>query len=329
MNVSKVLRITIIALTLVQLSTMAPVRAFAAEQTLVVGKASADVDTIIPVNVGDQLGFFKKHGLNLKIVNFNGGAKMVQALAAGSIDIGVGDQTSMALIARGAPMLAVCQTGNELSTFSIGVPWNSPIKSIKQLKGKIIGISTNGSLSDWLAQELASSQGWAPGSITEVPIGISVASVTAAFRQHLIDAMIGGTASFLNMAQHQAGRVLVPVSDYVPNVASGTIYASDGLIKSNGSAIRAFLASWLDTIAYMRTHKAEIIKIESSINGYPQPVMSADYDIVIGMYSDDCKFSSISLAKMQSSFIDLKELDTPPDMSKLYTEAFSPGSKPQ
>src|ERR1700722_3471897 len=129
MNVSKVLRITIVALTLAQLSTMAPVRALAAEQTLVVGKASADVDTIIPVNVGDQLGFFKKHGLNLKIVNFNGGAKMVQALAAGSIDIGVGDQTSMALIARGAPMLAVCQTGNELSTFSIGVPWNSPITS--------------------------------------------------------------------------------------------------------------------------------------------------------------------------------------------------------
>src|SRR4029077_11756974 len=77
---------------------------------LTVGKASATSDASIPVNVGDTLGIFKRHGLDLKIIDFGGGSKMVQGLAAGSIDIGDGAGTEMAFIAKGAPMLAVCQS---------------------------------------------------------------------------------------------------------------------------------------------------------------------------------------------------------------------------
>ncbi|HEX4195564.1 MAG TPA: hypothetical protein VHY80_20815, partial [Stellaceae bacterium] len=41
-----------------------------ADTALTIGKANATSDAIIPVNVGDQLGFFKKHGLDLKIIDF-------------------------------------------------------------------------------------------------------------------------------------------------------------------------------------------------------------------------------------------------------------------
>jgi hypothetical protein len=53
----------------------------AASATLTVGKAAPNADPIIPVNVGEQLGIFKKHGLDLKIVDFTGGSKMTQAMA--------------------------------------------------------------------------------------------------------------------------------------------------------------------------------------------------------------------------------------------------------
>jgi ABC-type nitrate/sulfonate/bicarbonate transport system substrate-binding protein len=47
-----------------------------------------NADPIIPVNVGDKLGIFKKHGLELTIVDFTGGSKMTQAMVAGSIALG-------------------------------------------------------------------------------------------------------------------------------------------------------------------------------------------------------------------------------------------------
>jgi len=123
--------------------------------TLTVGKAAPNADPIIPVNVGDKLGIFKKHGLDLTIVDFTGGSKMTQAMVAGSIDIGVGAGTEMAFVAKGAPMTAICETAGPPSFLSIGVPWDSPIRSLDQLKGKRIGVSTAGSLTDWLAQDHA------------------------------------------------------------------------------------------------------------------------------------------------------------------------------
>ena len=52
-----------------------------ADTTLVVGKAAATADSIIAVDVGDKMGFFKKHGIDVKIIDFTGGGKMTQAMA--------------------------------------------------------------------------------------------------------------------------------------------------------------------------------------------------------------------------------------------------------
>ena len=88
--------------------------------------------------------------------------------------------------------------------------------------------------------------------------------------------------------------------------------------------MRGFLAAWLETIDHMRKNKDETVKIESGLTGYSAGVTSKEYDLTIGMFSKDCKFDAESLANLKRSFADLKVVNTPPDMSKLYTEAFLP-----
>jgi ABC-type nitrate/sulfonate/bicarbonate transport system substrate-binding protein len=298
----------------------------AAGTALTLGKANATADTVIAVDVGDRMGFFKEHGIDLTLVTFTGGSRMVQALAAGSIDIADGAGIEMALVAKGAPMLAVCENASSIPWFAIGVPWNSPIKSKEDLKGKTIGVSASGSLTDWLAKELERKEGWGPDTLTRVSIGGSLAAATAAFRDHLIDAYVGGTTTFLMMEEQKVGRMLIPVSDYETNIASGTIFASNRLMQSNPDALRAFLAAWLETTSFMRTHKDETVKIESAVTGFPESVMAREYDIVIGMFTKDCRFDRDSLATLQRSFADLDLVSAAPDMSKLYTEAFLPKS---
>jgi NitT/TauT family transport system substrate-binding protein len=295
-----------------------------AATTLTVGKAAPNADPIIPVNVGDALGIFKKHGLDLEIVDFTGGSKMTQAMVAGSIDIAVGAGTEMAHVAKGAPMIAICESAGPIPFIAIGVPWDSPIRSIDQLKGKKIGVSSAGSLTDWLAKELAHKKGWGPQEITVVTMGNAPTSIIAAFREHLVDAYINVTSLFFAMEEKKTGRVLAPVSQYAGNLASGTIYSSKRLIDTNPNAVRAFIAGWIETVEFIRTHKAETVKIESEITGFSESVMSKDYDLTVGMFTKDCKFDAESLATLKRSFLDLKLLSTPPDMSKLYTEAFLP-----
>jgi ABC-type nitrate/sulfonate/bicarbonate transport system substrate-binding protein len=295
-----------------------------ADTTLNVGKAQANADSIITVDVGVDQGIFQKHGLDLKILNFEGGSRIIQALTAGSLDIAVGAGTQMSFVVKGAPMKAVCEDTTTLPYFSVGVPWDSPIHSLDELKGKKIGVSTVGSLTDFVAQELNRTKGWGPDGVTRVTVGGGITASTAAFKSHQIDAYIGGTTSFLAEEEKQAGRVLAPVSDFVGNMASGTIFASDHLIETNPDALRAFLQGWIETTNFILTDKEGTVKSWSNVTGFSDKIMSEEYDIVKSMFNPNCRFDPESLANLKRSFIELKLLDSEPDMSKLYTEAYLP-----
>ena len=167
------------------------------------------------------------------------------------------------------------------------------------------------------------------GTIKYLPDPPSVMALirSGKIKEHIL-LVRGGTTTFLTMEEKQVGRVLTPVSTYIGNIASGTLFASNDLIKKNPDGLRAFLAAWLDTTTYMRTHKDETVKIESEVTNHDEAVMAKDYDITIGMFTSDCRFDKESLANLSRSFVELHQLDTAPDMSKLYTEAYlspSPG----
>src|SRR5262249_8298805 len=162
---------------------------------------------------------------------FESGSKMAQALASGSIDIGVGAGTEMVLAAKGVPALAVCESAGPFPFLSVGVPYDSPARSLDDLKGKKIGISSAGSLTDWLAHELAAQKGWGENGITTVGIGNAAPGIIAAFRQNLVDADISVTSLFLTMEENKTGRVLSTVDKFVGSAASGAIYATEKLMK--------------------------------------------------------------------------------------------------
>jgi ABC-type nitrate/sulfonate/bicarbonate transport system substrate-binding protein len=295
-----------------------------AATSLTVGKAIRASSTMLPADVGAKTGIFKKHGLDVKIVNFAGGSKLHQAMVAGSVDIGVGAGPEMAFIAKGAPVRAVCEGYSAPRFIGIMVPVDSPVHRVAQLKGKKIGVSSVGSLSYWLALELARKEGWGPEGIETVAIGNGSASAIAAFKTHAIDANIIATAVIFDLEAQKVARLLIPVSKYEGNIGGGMVFATEKLIKTDPGAIRNFLAGWLDTIAFMRKNKAETIKIASEVSGFPKSVEAREYDSTIGGYSRTCKFDAESLGNLKRSFTDLKLVETPPDMAKLYTEAYLP-----
>ena len=305
------------------LASLADSPAIAADN-LTVGKAAANTSTMLPANVAEKLGLYGKHGLAVTISDFSAGSKLVQAMTARSIDIGVGAGPLMALTLKGAPMRAICNSAPPVPFIGIAVPWDSPVRSLDQLKGKTIGFSSSGSLTDWLVRELVRTQGWGAAGVNAISVGNDAAGVMTGFRSHEIDADIIATSDIFAWEERQQGRLLIPVSSYVGNIGGGVIFASDDIMARRPDAVRSFLAAWLETIDLMRKNKAETVVIESSVSGYSSSVMAKEYDLTIGMFSSDCKFDAQSLANLERSFIDLKVVETPPAMSTLYTEAFLP-----
>jgi NitT/TauT family transport system substrate-binding protein len=294
------------------------------ETPLTVGTAHATADAELPASVGVELGIFKKHGLDIKLADLGGDSRVIQGMTAGSIDIGVGGGSGMALIVKGAPMIAVCEDSATQPYFAIAVAGDSPLHRLTDLKGKKIGITRENSTTDWLARQLARSQGWPPDAITLVALGGDPASAPAALRNHLVDADIGGTMDFAEMEEKKVVRILAPVSDYVGRVASGILYASNHIVATNPDAVRAYVAGWLETTHYMATHKDETVKVEAAITHFDPAMVAREYDIDKGMFTDDCAFDVESLEVLRQSFVELKILPTAPDMSKLYTTEFLP-----
>jgi ABC-type nitrate/sulfonate/bicarbonate transport system substrate-binding protein len=295
-----------------------------AADTLRVGKASPTAATMVPLVVGDKEGLFAKHGLALQIFDFAGGAKLHQAMAAGSLDLGVGAGTDLALVAKGSPELAVCNGAGPLLFIGMAVPKGSPAKSLADLKGARIGVTTVNSLTYWLALELARQRGWGPAGVTPIAIGGASSSVLAAFRTHMVDAGIVSTGLAFQMEDQGEGRLLAPVSSWAGDLGGSTVYATRALIARNPDAIRRFLLGWFDAVRFMRANREATVKIAAEMTGFPVSIQAREYDLTLPMFNTDGHFSPEILATLKRSFADLKLLDTPPDMSKLYTEEFLP-----
>ncbi|HEY1268477.1 MAG TPA: ABC transporter substrate-binding protein [Candidatus Binatia bacterium] len=94
---------------------------------------------VAPVWVADKEGFFKKNGIDIKIVTIPGGTQGAQALLSGGIDVSFTDPTStISAIAAGAPLVEVMAITTIMPYYLIGA---ADVKSVKDLKGKRVGSS--------------------------------------------------------------------------------------------------------------------------------------------------------------------------------------------
>src|SRR5438132_1273510 len=96
--------------------------------------------------IGQRAGIFKKHGLDLELLYTNGGGETLQAVIAGSVDIGIGAGTGGVLgaFAKGAPVRILLAGTTGAGDLYWYVPAASALRSFSDLAGKTVGYSTNG-----------------------------------------------------------------------------------------------------------------------------------------------------------------------------------------
>ena len=227
----------------------------------------------------------------------------MQALTAGSIDIALGGGPAFATIVKGVPMKAVAAEANAPNTILLVVLKDGPVQSVDDLKGRTVSVSTAGSLTYWLTQQLSVAQGWGDNGIKIAPLGSSETQI-AALRTHQIDGVTTDGVTVYRFMETGDGRVLVKFGDRIKDFHVHVIYASDSLIAGNPEALKAFLAGWFETIAYMRDHRQQTIDIAVKQTGVSQAVAASSYDDTMPILSADGHFSQKALDVLATSFVD-------------------------
>ena len=109
-------------------------------------------DNSLAVHVAIEKGFYKAAGLSGEVVQFKGGGPALQALVSGSIDFCVcAPEHVVRLRARGIDGIVAYALSDRVPYVLFAKP-DSNIKSFADLKGRKIGITTAGSLTDNLVR---------------------------------------------------------------------------------------------------------------------------------------------------------------------------------
>ncbi len=290
-----------------------------------VGKAIALPFDFVPLDVGMEKGFFKNHGLEIEEIGFAGSAKLQQALAADAIDLGLGSGPELLFVAKGNTDLGVAAFAGPMGLMLIVRP-DAGINTPADLKGKKIAVSTVGGLTDWAVHEASRQQGWGADGIQVTPLGSDEAQV-AALRTKDIDGMAIDVAGAYRLEKEGAAKILLHFSTVAPDFINHITYATNKLIEQHPDQIRAFLAGWFETIAWMRQNKAESVKIAMPVMHQSEEIAGRAYDEIMPSFSDTGKFDPKGLAVLARSFVQTNQLPSEPDMSKLYTEKFLPSTK--
>jgi ABC-type nitrate/sulfonate/bicarbonate transport system substrate-binding protein len=309
------------ALVLAVLATAALTTPAVAADKLRVGKAVPEAFSFVPPDVGMRNGIFQKNKVELELTAFAGDARMQQAAAADSIDILLGSGPAMAFIAKGSPIKGVAAMAGPPLLLAIVVRPDGP-KTIADLKGKTVSVSTAGSLTYWLVSETARRHGWGPNGITIAPMGAMPGQI-AALKRGDIDGTIMDIGNAFDLEKKGEARILVRFTD-IKDFHIHVIFATDKVIAGKPEVVRNFLKGWFETIAFMRSHKAETVKIAKEVMEKDEDISGRVYDELMPMFSNNGRFNKAALATLSKSYVELKLLPSEPDMSKLYTEAFLP-----
>jgi ABC-type nitrate/sulfonate/bicarbonate transport system substrate-binding protein len=130
-------------------------------ETLRVGKAVAKSFSFAMIDLGIKAGIFGKHGLDLQVTSFGGGARLQQAMVAQSIDIGFGGGVDMAFVAKGSPITGVAAIAGPPDLI-LAVRPDAGIDRLADLKGKKVSVSSPAAVTGWMMRELSRQQGWDP-----------------------------------------------------------------------------------------------------------------------------------------------------------------------
>ncbi|MDQ2779205.1 MAG: ABC transporter substrate-binding protein [Pseudomonadota bacterium] len=201
----------------------------------------------LPLTIAEQRGYFKDEGLDLKIVDFAGGSKALQAVVGGSADVVSGAfEHTVNMQFKGQFMRAFVLQGRA-PQIVLGInPKTMPkFRGIADLKGKKIGVTAPGSSTNVVVNFLLARAHLKPSDVSIIGVGASQGAV-AAMRSGQIDA-ISNLDPVITLLQRSgdlkiaADLRVVAQSDLIfggPMLAA-CLYAPQAFVDKNPKTVQA------------------------------------------------------------------------------------------
>jgi NitT/TauT family transport system substrate-binding protein len=327
--IAKLLRRAAAVLGVVALATAAQ----AAKVTIAVGGAGCLC--YLPTVLAEQLGEYKKAGVEIELVNFKGGSQALTALIGGSADVVSGYYDHCVNLAAKRQNLQAFVVYDRYPGLVLGVSprHTAEINTVKDLAGRKVGVSAPGSSTDFFLKYVLAKAGVAADSVPVIGIGLDSTAV-AAMEQGTVDAavMLDPTPTLLN-ARFPPLKILSDtrtaedtLSVFGGEYPGGALYSRGDWIASHEKETAALTTAILATLKWIHSHAPEEIMavMPDDYVGPDKALYLAALKNTMPLYSTtgrmDPKGAEAVLAMFSQSSPDVARAKI--DLTKTYTNRF-------
>lgn len=253
---------------LITLSIWVPVQA--ADQALRVGYQKGGGLLAVLKAQGTLERAFAAQGYHLSWREFQAGPQLLEALNAGSIDVGyTGSPPPIFAQAAGIDLVYLGAEPASEAVEAILVPDASPIHDVAGLKGRKVAVQ-KGSSANFLLVAALEKAGLGFKDIQ--PVYLPPADARAAFASGSVDAWVVWDPYLAAIQQSQPVRVL---ADYKGLLHANSFYeGSRRFASAHPEAIRLLLAELAQAGAWANAHKPEVSRILAAQIGLPEAVIA-------------------------------------------------------
>lgn len=225
--------------------------------------ATTPIDLGAEALYADDLGFFKKAGLDVQVTLLGSGSVVAAAVTGGSADIGQANIVALASAhEHGLPFTIVAPAGYYTSagpTTALMEAANSPVRSAKDLNGKVIATQALKDLNWTSVETWLAKNGADPESVKfiEVPQN-AVCNVLSAGRA------AAGVVSepYLSIALAGGCKILAPTHDAIAkSFLVGAWFSTSSWAAAHPDLVRRFRAVMVETARWANTHHDDSARI--------------------------------------------------------------------
>jgi NitT/TauT family transport system substrate-binding protein len=207
----RIFKLAVLVLTLA-LGASAPAFAQAPEKPkIMIGVGGKPLLYYLPLTIAERQGYFKAEGLDVEILDFPGGARALQALLGGSVDVVSGAyEHTISQQAKGQNIEALVLQGKNAGIV-LGLPKAKAAgyRNAADLKGLKIGVTAPGSSTNMFVNNLLAKQGLKPDAVSIIGVGATAGAV-AIMKKGELDAIANLDPV---IAQLESDGTIVPVVD--------------------------------------------------------------------------------------------------------------------
>ncbi len=198
--------------------------------------------------------FFKEEGITQKVTPFSGGGDTVRGLVTGGHHIGQPAPNAAAIaFAEGQPIRIIAED-LPFPTVVWVVKADSPLKSMKDIKGKKLGYSRPGSVSQTYAFTALRALGFKPEQDVPMVASGGAPDQLTAVRGGVIDVGWVNDPLLSQELLKKDLRILGTAAEFIPDWSEAMLATTADYAKANGDILTAYLRAHQKAMDYIRTN---------------------------------------------------------------------------